>query len=413
MTTKLYLIALPDAQTSGQNPPGEGVTSRVQAQGLLQGGLATENIATEAVDLRVRGRFMFGEFSKKLHRELKSLGESTYESVPFADDDNVDSDDQSGYYEVRDVNSTRANEASALAYQYDTALDAAGTRNTHWRAVTTAVETVDRTSYEGYHSGTYGGTTYGGSPYASGQDTEDSAVTNPMRIGVPAEAAKVRWFDTGRGKEGATVQSTVSAEFGNVDLYDPDEPSFSDPTLIYELPFDKDGPVDVRVWDDVGAPNSKQLDYDDDQNNTYSITQWVHAYHAGFEFEGQPIVDNGLIRVRFDEGNQAVEAWQWNDGTSSWDSVTIPMGDWALLDADIEAIGPTRVEVFCEFEHSTSGDIREAVVSIQRGNDEVVLRQPDNDAIQSGIQLIFDPIASDQHNDAQPAQTTIPRQEAK
>lgn len=408
MTTKLYLIALPDAQTSGQNPPGEGVTSRVQAQGLLQGGLATENIATEAVDLRVRGRFMFGEFSKKLHRELKSLGESTYESVPFADDDNVDSDDQSGYYEVRDVNSTRANEASALAYQYDIALDAAGTRNTHWRAVRTGIERVD-TRFAGTHTASLGESTYGGTPYADATE----GIESPAYLGIATEATKVRWFDTAQGTESATIQETVNAEFGDVDLYDPAEPSFRDPTLIYELPFDREGPVDVRVWDDVGAPNSKQLDYDDDQNNTYSITQWVHAYHSGFEFEGQPILDNGLLRVRFDEGNGTLEAWEWNESGSSWDSISISMGDWTLFDADIERIGPADVQVFTEFENSTSGSVQAVVLSLQRGSERAIIREPDNGSIPTGLDAVLVPIASAQTGDYGPAQTTVPRQEVK
>jgi|GEM_PF-803990 len=409
MTTQLYLVPLPDSQAT--TPPAQGVSSRVDVAGLLEeGGVATENIATERVDLRLRGHFRLGPtFSKKLADELDSLGESDYSGVALYDPDAATLGDRRGYYELSSVDVNPAHQTTTDAFQYDVRLDKAGTRETHWRAVKTSLQYAN-TGLSATGSGTYGGGILGGGILGSGRIT---ARELDARVCVPAEASKVRWFDARQGSEVASVEETVAAEFGNVDRYDPTAASFDDPTLVYELPFDAEGSVDVRVWDDVGEPDAKYASFADGSGGTVEITQWTHAFHTGFEFDGAPIVDNGLLRVRFDEPNGVIEAWTWDDGSSSWTSVSLAHGDYALFDADLETIGPARVQVFAEFEDTTTGDIHATVLSIQRGLERLVVRQPSNGTVPTDLEDVLAPIASDQHFDAAPSQRVLARSEVK
>lgn len=379
MTKQLYLVPLPDVQTD--RPPQSRTSARVPTAGLIQeAGSVAERVALEGVDVQLNGRIQWAEFSKKIDRELKSLAESDYTALPFADMADPDSDEQAGYYEFRTQDDNGAHQTSDLAYQYTLGLEFKGTRETHWRSVPTKVENVN-----------------------TGLATSGNGL-----IGVPTEATKVRWYDDvgGSGTEVASVDATVNAEYGDVDNYDPSAASFDDPTLIYELPFDREGPVDVRVWDDIGEAN-KFASYDDAQNTTYEITQWVHAYHPAFEFEGTPITDNGLLRMQFDESAGQIDADEWDEATTSWTDLATVGGsteDYELFDADFRAYSPAEVKIFAEWQDTSDDSIHATVLKSERGNDRAVLRQPDNGTIPSDLETMLSPIVSSQTTDAQPSQ---------
>jgi len=382
MTTQLYLVPLPDAQAT--QPPSQGVSSRVAIAGLLEeGGISTENIATQDVDLQIRGQFRLGEFSHKLKRELESLGESTYTAVPLYDEDKTNLGDDRGYYELASVDVNPAHKSTRQAYEYTVGLKKKGTRESEWTAVKTNSEDI-------------------GTGLATG---------STGLIGVPSDDLKERWYSTASGSEVATPTQTVSAEFGDVDLFDPTESSFDDPTLVFEQPYSAEGNVDVRVWDDLGEDKFASLS--DGDGGTVEVTQWVHAFHTGFEFDGAPIVDNGLLRLRFDESAGTVEAWEWDEGSSAWTSIALTLGDWALFDADLESLGPASVEAYLEFEDTTDGSLSACRLSVQRGLDRAVVRNPQNDTIPSGLETALSPLASDQTTDQQPSQTLLPRGDLK
>jgi len=231
-------------------------------------------------------------------------------------------------------------------------------------------------------------------------------------VGIPASARKVKWFDIGSGREAATVQATVSAEFGDVALYDPTEPSFTAPTLLYETDYGAQSPVDVRVWDDRNREKYFELDSgatvstetlvgDATVGGTVRATQWTHVFHSAFEFDGRPVVDNGLIRVRFDEPNGLVRPYRW-DG-SAWTLEPLDHSTYTLIDADIERFGPSQVDVFAEFEAS-GGAIETAILSIQRGIDGIIVRDPANGDVPTDLETMLAPVASDATSDPQPTQ---------
>lgn len=389
MTTTLYLTPLPKSQAT--QPGEQSARAQLAAQGLVdQSGLVTERVSTENVDVQVRGQFRLAQFTEKAKKELRSLSESDISALPLSG-----AGDKDGYYEVSDVSVNPAHETTDLAAEYRIGLTQKGTRQTEWRAVRTNSETI----------GT--GLTGGGTDF----------------VAAPSAAVKPRWFDAANGSEVATVQQTKAAELGDVDLYDPDNATGDDPTLIYGLDLSREGRVDVRVWDD--RDRNKYTTFSDDTttvstdthvgsatvSSSAKVNQWYHAYHPGWEFEGVPVVDNGLLRVGFDEQRRRLLAWEW-DG-SAWSGIGIDHGDYWLWDADVTQIGPSMCEVFAEFEDRSTGSIDAAVIRVQRGIDRAVVRDPENSSIPNDLETMLTPIASDQDSDPQPSHGVISRQEVK
>lgn len=387
--SRLYLSPLPnaDAQTSD-----EGIRAAIQSAGLIEeGGVDTQKIAVDDIDLTVEGQYRLGKlFARKLTDELESLSESAYEGVAYYAPDADNSGRNRGFYDVESVDVSPAHTISDgdSTFEYTIALKSKETRETAWRAVETAPETV-----------------------STGLATGSGGL-----VGIPATARKVKWFDIGDGREAATVQDTVSAEFGDVALYDPTGPSFTAPTLLYETDYGAQSPVDVRVWDDRGREKYFSVSaggaWGDGTwgsgvwaGDAVTATQWTHVFHSAFEFDGRPIIDNGLLRVTFDESAGTIPTETWDDANSTWQSVSYDLGDYDLIDADLERLGPTQVDVFAEFEDTTDGSIVTAILSIQRGIDGVIVRDPENGDVPAALETELSPIASDQTTDPQPAQT--------
>lgn len=382
MPLGLYNIWLPEASTSSAE---DDIQADIQQAGLLgQGSIATEKIAADTIDFTVTGHLPLGDrFARKHATELESLAASGYEAVPLFDQDADVSDPKRAYYEVQAVDVSPAHPTTQAAYEYTVALSEKGTHSSHWRGVRTTVETV-----------------------STGLATGGNGL-----IGVDGGSVKAKWIDAAQGRSVATVDSTVSSEFGAVDRYAPSAPSFDDPTLLYEADFDAEYQTDVVVYDDRGE-SDRAWSFSDGQT-TASATQWVHIYHGAHEFEGRPVVDNGLLRLRFDESNGNVDAWQYNAGADSWGSVSTS-GSFDLVDADLDRIGPADVRLFCEFEDTNAGSLHTATISVQRGLDEMVLRIPDNESsIPSGLESQLSGVASDQSTDAKPRQTVVRRSEAR
>ena len=398
MSNRLYLVPLPDAKAFTSD---EGIRAQIQQAGLLQqGGTATEKIAAENIDLVVNGRYDYGAtFSQKVADELESLGESEYSGLPYYAPTASDSGRNKGYYELRQVDVNPAHPNTRDTFEYTAGLSFKGTTGDLWRAIKTNVETIN-------------------TGLATGSDG---------LIGIPETARKVRWFDSGAGKESATVDSTVNAEFGDVDLFDPTEPTFDNPTLLYEVDFSDESPVDVRVFDDKGVDKYYRSGGDAYDTGDYGIgpygtaiyaNQWTHVFHSAFEFDGNAVVDNGLIRIVFNEDTQALEIEEFGVGGGSWEDISIDQTDYDLIDADLggigtSKIGPSAVDVYCEFEDTSTGAIEPLVMSIQRGLADVVIRETDNETIPTDLENMLDPIASNQTTDAQPTQTLKARSEVK
>lgn len=370
--TRLYLTPLPKRTTdtaSGQTG------SQVQQAGLLDtGGTSVENIATENVDFRKQGRIQLGPtLSRKVADELDSLSESAYTSLPLFDPSGSSLGRKAGYYEVARADVTPAQEARDDVYQYDVQLTKAGTREDSRRAVRTNPEAI----------------------------VTGLATGSPAPVGIPTEAINPRWYDEGSGTEDATPTNTVTTQYGDVDLFDYTNATASAPELIYDLPFDRDGPVDVRVYDDL---NQSKL------ATTASggeVSTWIHAYHTGYQFEGGAVIDNGRIRFRLGADITAEEYDTTND---VWNSVSLTSGDLSLDDFSLQRIGPAKVRVRLIATDTTDGSTKTASVRVQRGLRGILLRQPVNQTLSSKFESWLSPIASDATDDPQPEQTIKSRE---
>lgn len=375
--SRVYLTPLPASKATTAD---ENVRTQIQQSGLLQaGGTATEKIAQDNIDLVVNGQLSLGAtFSQKLADELESLSESDYAGLPVFDPDVTGGGRNAGYYELERATVSPSHPVNADAFTYDAAFTFTGTKQTHWSAVKTNIETVQ-------------------TGLATGSDS---------RIGIPALASKTKWFGVEDGTESATADATVTAEYGDVDLFDPADTTITNPTLLYELGYADVGSVDVRVYDDRDVSKFFTVDGQD-------FSRWTHVYHTSFEFEGDPLVDNGRHRLRYDEPNGVVELFEWNTGTSSWDSVAVSHTDFSLVDADFERIGPADTRVLAEFEDDSTGSLYEAILSHQRGLDRPIARAPDGAGWTASFETYLDQFVSDTTSDNKPTRKLKSRAEVK
>jgi len=364
--TRLYLTPLPKRTTdtaSGQTG------SQVQQAGLLDtGGTSVENIATENVDFRKQGRIQLGPtLSRKVADELDSLSESAYTSLPLFDPSGSSLGRKAGYYEVTRADVTPAQEARDDVYQYDVQLTKAGTREDSRRAVRTNPETI----------------------------LTGLATGSPAPVGIPAEAINPRWYDEGSGTEDATPTNTVTTQYGDVDLFDYTNATASAPELIYDLPFDRDGPADVRVYDDL---NQSKL------ATTASggeVSRWIHAYHTGYQFEGGAVIDNGRIRFRLGSDITAEEYDTTND---VWNSVSLTSGDLSLDEWSLQRIGPANVRIRLISTDTLDGSTQIARARVERGLGGILLQEPLNGSLSPKYESWLSPIASNAVEDPQPEQ---------
>lgn len=398
MTLQLYNIWLQEGATATAE---DKIRADIQQAGFVgQGGTTSERVSAESIDLTVTGQFRLGDtLSRKFAVELDSLGASGYEAVPLFDDEKTDR--KRKYYHVRQADTKPAHQTTDGTFEYTVALSEAGTHEDNWRAMRTNTETVKTN-------------------LASGSDP---------RIAIDASASKERFFDPASGTDTATIQSQEVGDGGAVELFNPTEPSFADPTLIYETSFAAERDTDVLVYDDrrvdkqlvfTSSSGSGGFQYDTAQYDTAAFggddetaaTQWHHVFHESHEFDGRPVIDTGRLRVRFDERAGTITAYQTVDGTYA--ETAIDHGDYELFDADLEEIGPTDVRVFTEWEDTTDGSIDAATLSFQRGIDEVLVRAPPGaSSVASALEDVFRPIAADWATDPSPSVDLIRRTEVR
>ena len=395
---RLYTIDLPDAD-AGQ--PQDRIGSQVRQSGLIDGGgTATEQIATENVDLTLQGQWRYGKrFSKKAARELESLAAGGYESLPLFDVSSDELGRKTGYYEIESVDVSPAREDGEDVFEFTVGVSDAGTREEVWRAVRTTQETVD-TLFDG---------------------------SDVSYVAIPSEATKAQWYDSQEGTEKAKAVDTVESEFGSVDRYDPTDSTFDNPTLLYEFPFEREGRVDAKVWDDRNRAKFWTFESGGD---TVDVNQWSHVFNTSWEFDGSPVIDTGRLRIRFvedpeeTEANNEVltvqtgearvvesgttesffrasidgtlnvqgtlqltgeavgeptglEAEQWDTEKGDWQPIDLPQTGWSLLDIDLTAVGPAEVQAQLTF---TDGTFIVSVDGIfDRGDDSVLWTTPKNE----------------------------------
>ena len=372
----LYLYVLP-VPRSGQDRSTTAGQRSIAAQSLLGGGGAVETIAAEPGEATLEWQYR-GTYAGKLAAEVRELATAGgIEHVPLAGRD--ESTPRDGYYALTSDDVERLDPRVDDYHQVRLRLRNKGSRASHWRATETALRQAD---------------------HGFGNDLG-------ARVAIPDAATKRRWYDPETGALApATTQTTRSAELGAVALLDPEEPEWSDPTVVYELPYAREGETDVRVWDTRGE--SARLDGD-------GLVQWQKVFDADHDIDSPLVVSNGLYRVTLDEAAGSITAETYDAAADAWATVGLSnSSDWALVDIDITQLALADVRAQLTFAHPTDG--RYALdVSCQRGRETLLVERPTraDSAIPSGLVDWLAPIAADWLIDVQPSKTLVPRREVR
>lgn len=386
MTFKLYRTPIPeDALLEGT----ASARAELAKLGLLAGGSVVNAVSGQPGEISVRNQTR-GLYADRVQLELKELLESQFlQNLPFTrkdTDSNLD-----GYYAVELVQNVGQGIRPGLSgiEQADATLVREGTRASHRKAVRTRVNQPDP------------GNTFGNDTTAL--------------IGVPADASRVQWIDDvpASQTESPAVVSTVTAHHGgtpdsvDIDLVDARAPSFDDPILVYDLPYADQGYPDPGVWDTYGTSSIT------DGNG---VVQWGRVFDPAHDPRSnhELVVENGLLRLTFDDDTNTLTAEEWNDGTSSWDSVTLGTSDWELLETDIRVINGMRVDAYVTFRDSTSPSTEYSLrMVLPRGYENALWLVPDGvtASVPSGLSTLLDPIADSQVYRAHPEFGLVARED--
>lgn len=375
---ELYTLTIPaDSQTSAQTEVRRNTTTR----GVLGEDAGAVESLSAAPDRRtLRGQYR-GKYAELMATELAELFEaSEYESVAYAATSEATPAD--GYYTPGTLGVRRLDPRDGAVVSFDGDLTRVGTRDSHRRAVETAVVQVEN----------------------------DFGNDQTAHVGIPAEASDVRWFDPETGVvEPANEEfvETRAAEYGGVAVYNLNANSLdlSDPTLLYDLPYDASGKTDAKVWDDRGT---SKFDAD-------GLTQWQRAFVTDHGFDGSSVLDNGLARLTFDRSS-GLRAEQWSAQDDAWLATSLGSSSWEFDAFDLTRVGPSRVEAQVRFrDASATATTFHLDASLKRGYRSPQWVVPENETgpVPSGLKTLLKPIADASDYDPQANRELVARQEVR
>jgi len=379
----LHAIAIPEDVLERSRG---GQSQRVASQGALGSDVpAVESVSPDAGEQQIRG-ILAGPGAKLTADELEELfGASGVEVVPYFGDE--PDPERDGYYALTDITPTRPAAQQPGIQQFDGKLTVRGTRRSHRRSLSTNATSVNN-------------------PFGSGSAVE---------VGIPARATDIQWFDDGDTQEAepTTVQRTVEGEHDPIDIYDATEPSFSSPTLVYDVEYRHEWPVDVRIWDDRDEDKVQTTEETGDEIGTATVgdstvgsaTQvvaWQRVYRTDHDVVGSLVAETDRLRVRLAEDRGRLEAYRWNDDDANYDRVQLGVSDWRFERADIHYVGLEAVDAQLTFSDGSSTHRLDA--SFKRGYDDVLFANPPNaGSVPSALTDRLSPIADD--SDQDPAAT--------
>ena len=376
MSLKLYRTPLPKDALQAVEP---SIQRQLSQSGLLGGGSSVTNVAGEPADLTLSGNYR-GKYAELLGTELRELLNSDL-TLPLYDEGG-DQLAEAGYYATQRGSSARVNPRSDRLATFDADLVQSDTRASAWRAVETNPSQPSP-----------------GNDFGNGTSAE---------IGIPAAAEKVRWYDAEtRAVAEAAIQTTRSAEYGELDIVDAQAAPYADPTCIYDLPYAAAGDVDVSVWDDYGRG---KRDADD-------VVAWQRVFDPSHDYRGACVLDTGLLRVHADETAQSLTAETWDRNAQDWTDEPLGASDWRLYDWDVRRIGMVETRVLAEFADSTQSPTAYYPLEgiLTRGSETVQwLRTANEDApVPAGLQDLLAPIAGQSVVVPTASSALIPRTEVR
>ncbi|GAA1280125.1 hypothetical protein GCM10009725_30040 [Aeromicrobium tamlense] len=384
----LYKVPLEEVSQTGE---ADTLESQLAEAGVLQGdNVVVEQLSSSAADLSLDGQFRVGQWHSQMHaEELEELANSSFEALPlFRDGERYG---KAGYYEIASATVNPAHANARDIYEWDLDLTKKGNRADDYRAL----ETNPR-----------------GPGAPSGVDHEFGNATEAL-VGVPEAARKVLWFDSETGDRAvAEPVETRASEFGDVDIYDlengEDAVGVENPTLVYEIDYGDEAPVDCAVYDTRGEPE-KYLESDNGR-----VRLWQSLFSTQHDFDDEIALDNGLVRLRLDETEGTIAAEEWDSSTESWGDVGLDQpADVELWDVDLQEVAMVRDK--CQLTFDVDGDLFALDAILSRGSESVLFDIPAGESgpIPAGIEEMLEPIASTTLVDPQAAKGLVSRKEVQ
>jgi len=210
-------------------------------------------------------------------------------------------------------------------------------------------------------------------------------------VAIPSAAEKRTWYAReNQEREAVVVESTVEAAGGSLDLVDASSVSLSaSHELVHDVAYDEEWRTDITLWDTYGysAPDDPDAGY---------MPAWGKVYRTGHEYSGVPVVDTGRLRLSLDEAN-GLSVEEYDPGTDSWSSTSLPTSDWELFDVDVTGISPVKAAAQCVFRNPTTTPSGEYALNLvaRRGRSVVHWLTPDSvsDPVPDGLVDYLDPVA--------------------
>lgn len=374
MTRRLYRTPIPETAFRNTDETGRSNVAKLAA---IQGGSSVQSVGTEPGELSLDVQYK-GTYAGRLALELvELLHTDSVQPVPYAPTSGQSEDD--GYYAAESVTAGRIRPQTDAVVNVDARLVREGTRASHLQAVETS----------------------------KSNPKNDFGSDQVTHVGAPADASLVRWWDGGATVEYPTPVATRTAEYGDVDIYDVDAASFSDPTLVYApAGYDGIGDVDAKVWDTYGGAS---------KTDANGVVQWGRVFSPEHDYVGEAVIENGLLRLTLDEANQTIAAERWDTSlaTPAWSSVSLGTSSWYPVDVDVRTIAPARIEARVLFSDGSSRYPLDMVLS--RGDESALwVRTPNaTSTTPSGLVTLLDPIAQTTTYDAGEEQGLAERTEVE
>jgi len=365
-----------------QRPGESSSTTNLAALGMLSGGSSVESLSLDPGQRRIEATVK-GTYAEMVASEIEELWAAPqFDPIVYCTPSGAAPED--GYYILEDGTFSRANTRSEEVQQISGTVREAGTRGDDWRALRTSKS--DQSHDEQW-----------------GNDTTAT-------VAVPAVASKVQWYnEESRVRKPATATSTRAAEFGDVSVYDladgTDAVGAENPMFIYDIDYVEETRVGLRVYDTRG--NASKYDADGER-------QWMVVTRPQHDFDDSILLDSGCIRLTLDEAAGTIAAETWDDGSSSWTSVSLTNdSSWSLFDVDVVEIGMVRAVAQLTFSDGTDLYALDAIVG--RGADAVLFAIPDGEdpPIPGGLVDWLDPIAASTIYDTGETKGLVDRQEVR
>jgi hypothetical protein len=392
MSRELYSLVIPaNAQTVSRSE----IRRNLATHGLLdESSAAVESLSLEPGEQALIGQFR-GKYASMMAAEVEELFDAgNISSVPFFDPAGSKSD---GYYSLKNVDVEPLDPNLDHVQKFDGVLTKEGTRESKRRTITTTVPQVEN----------------------------DFGNQQTALVGVTAAATDVHWFNAETEEtEPVSVVETRAGEHGDLDIVDALASSFDKPTLVYDLPYERAGKVDVVCWDGYGrgkfdveadrlvgsATVSDSVSVASEQR----ITAWQWCFSTQHEFTGRPIVDNGLIRLWLGD---RLRADTYDPAGGNWTLQSLGDSTWELDAWDINRISPCRVNVQCRFRDATQDPDATYTLdmSLKRGYwyPQWVVPVNESGPVPSGLVDLLSPIADESDYSPQCEQGLVAREEVR